>query len=204
MKLTITTPQDNKVHTYCMRCQQESVSMFRASGKALYRCTACKHENPRALIIDPAVTWWTDKSGEYWHKVSGVFVRNGLGQFLFFERTKYPLGLTIPAGHGDVQESELITAKRELYEETGLSVPRRALRRIGTDSVVGDQCRRGSDAHEWHSFMCQLPVGSKPKIDSSEGVRPVWLTLEQAYRKNLTYVTRYVIRKHGRKIQSSS
>ena len=65
-----------------------------------------------ALIIDPAVKWWTDSSRECWHEVAGVFIASPEGKFLFFERTKFPFGLTVPAGHVDRGEMPARTAAR--------------------------------------------------------------------------------------------
>lgn len=194
MKLTFTPPKDRAVHTYCLRCHSESP---RPEQKA-YRCDHCGAVEPRAVIIDPAVTWWLDGTGEYWHEVSGVFVGNGHGEYLFFERTKFPFGLTVPAGHRDVGESPLRTAVRELHEETGITGVR--LSHIATDDVRGDSCRRGSDAHRWHCFAARVASESHVTIDESEGVHPVWLTLDDALHQNPTPVTRYMITRHGRAI----
>ena len=174
----------------------ETVEAIEVDGIHQFYCNNCGCSNLRALIIDPKVTWWTDESGEYWHEAAGVFAAKPDGTFLFFDRTKYPLGLTIPAGHGDIGEQSSITARRELREETGINA--HILTPIASDDVWGDECRRGADVHRWHSFVTKVPQYVQADIPDirDEGVRPVWLTLEQALGCNLTYVTRYVITQH--------
>lgn len=193
MKLTFTPPRDGRSHTYCLRCQGEIDSRKPAAGTP-HRCPACGHGEDRALIIDPTVEWWTAEDDEYWHEVVGVFLGNGRGEYLFFERTRFPYGLTVPAGHRDRGESRRRGASRELREETGIAVSDLAL--LGTDEVVGDQCRRGADAHLWHSFIGRLPEGANVTVDSSEGKAPVWLTPETALSRELTFATRYVLTRH--------
>jgi 8-oxo-dGTP pyrophosphatase MutT (NUDIX family) len=193
MKLTFAPPNDGVAHSYCFYCRQETLQAFEASGIHQFYCYSCHHTNLRALIIDPKVVWWTDDSDEYWHEVAGVFAAKPDGTFLFFDRTKYPLGGTIPAGHSDVGEHSIVTAKRELHEETGINA--NVLTPIATDDVWGDECRRGADVHRWHSFVTKVPQHITADI-RDEGVGPLWLTLDQALACNLTHVTRYVITHH--------
>src|SRR5580765_8483247 len=99
MKLEGPYPNDGKAHSYCLACQAEGPEPVQQQGRTYYACRACGAVQPRLLVIDPAVKWWTDGTGEYWHAAAGVFVREPAGAFLFFRRTKYPFGLTVPAGH---------------------------------------------------------------------------------------------------------
>ena len=193
MRLTFIPPNDGYTHSYCINCKQEAVEVFVANNIHQFYCHNCHQTNLRALIIDPKVSWWTDVSGEYWHEVAGVFTAKPDGTFLFFDRLKYPLGGTIPAGHCDIGEERIVTAQRELREETGIIASR--LTPIAIDDVWGDECRRGADVHRWHSFVAKVPQRTKVKI-GDEGTGPVWLTLEQALLCNLTHVTRYVITHH--------
>lgn len=197
MKLLFTPNVVDVVRTYCIDCQHETVTLVAANT---YHCDTCHRTNPRAIIIDPQVEWWTD-TGEYWHATAGIFVVNELREFLFFDRTKFPFGLTVPAGHVDIGESALSAAHRELGEETQLSVDTDELILIGSDPLVGDGCRRGSDAHRWHSFLVHKPVDQAVVIDASEGHTPVWITLEAALKSPLTFATRQVILRHRRRLE---
>lgn len=192
MKLGFQPPQDNEVHTYCLRCRAESViNNPQAKDRKVYTCMNCGHRDSRALIIDPAVRWWVDKNGEHCHETAGVFLKNPNSQFLFFERVKHPVGLTVPAGHVDVDELALDAGIRETREETGLSLP--SLTHIETCDIQGDECRRGADMHRWHIFAADVPTGARIVIDPKEGLRPVWLSLKEASRHPLTPAVRYII-----------
>lgn len=166
--------------------------------RQMFHCANCQQVNERALIIDPAVRWWLDDTGEYWHEVAGVFLYNPAGEFLFFDRTKSPFGLTVPAGHVDTHEDPATAALRELGEEVGIHVAQSTY--IATADVNGDKCRRGADVHRWHVFAAQMPAYAVVTL-SNEGIRPVWLTLEQALMQNPTFAVWYVITHYGVALQ---
>lgn len=199
MKL-INIPSDAKLHTYCIKCQRESVRSRRRRGLLRYRCGDCGHDAARALIVDPAVKWWLGGDGEYWHETAGVFVKNEKSEFLFFRRTKFPFGLTVPAGHVDAGEAHLKTARRELFEETGLRVPQTAFTHVATANIHGDSCRRGSDTHRWQIYATRLPPRAAVKVNADEGTHPTWLRLDEALKHGLTFATRYAISRYGRDI----
>jgi 8-oxo-dGTP pyrophosphatase MutT (NUDIX family) len=193
MKLDVEPPGDGRSHRYCWGCRAESVEPI--DGRAGFRCAACGSAYPRSLVIDPAVRWWVDASGEYWHESAGVFVRRGDGRYLFFERIFFPQEWTVPAGHVDAGENPRIAAARELVEEVGLSADPGELIPFGTDDVLGDSCWRGSDAHRWHVFCLEVPAATDVQV-LEEGRRPVWLPLERALTQPLTVPVRYLIERY--------
>lgn len=177
---------DGRYHRYCWGCHAETVEPV--TGRAAFACSSCGGEHPRTLVIDPAVSWWVDETGEYWHESAGVFVRHG-DRFLFFERVFFPLRWTIPAGHVDTGEDPRTAAAREVKEEVGLDVPQAALSLLGIADMVGDSCWRGSDAHRWHTFVAEV---SNPGdvVVLEEGWKPMWLTPAEALAKPLTVPVR--------------
>lgn len=187
-------PDDGRRHQYCWGCRAETVTP--QHGAAGFVCGTCGAVHGRTLVVDPAVTWWVDGSGEYWHASAGVFVRRGDGRFLLFERVFFPLQWTVPAGHVDAGEDPRAAARRELEEEVGLSVGLADLVEVGVDDVPGDECWRGSDAHRWHSFLVKVPAGTSVRV-LEEGRRPCWLSLAEALERPLTVPVRALINRYG-------
>ena len=198
-------PGDRKRHDYCIACRAEAVRQVTEDDRDYFDCRECGHRAERRLVMDPAMRWWVAPDGEYWHESAGVFARNPDGTFLFLRRKMFPVGsTTVPSGHVDLADKSLeIAAAREFNEETGLLVD--GLVAVATDDIVGDSCRRGSDAHRWHSFKVGFdpPIGpedltlhSDDPEESDELEEPVWLTLDEALQTKLTYPVRYVIERH--------
>ena len=144
-------------------------------------------------MLDPRVVWWVGPDGEYWHESAGVFVLNGAGRLLLFERTIYPFALTVPSGHVDAGEDPAAAAGRELKEEVGLTAE--ALVPVACEDIMGDSCRRGSDAHRWHAFACRVDAVEVEVVE--EGHRPVWLTVEEALEADLVAPVRHILSRYG-------
>lgn len=124
---------------------------------------------------------------------------NSKNKALFFERTIYPFAFAIPAGHLDTGEDTDTAAKRELQEETGIEVG--SIKLFSEEDVIGDKCRRGADNHKWHLYTTKVENVDTIRIND-EGVKPVWLTLEEALEKKLVYPVQYFIEKYGDKLFS--
>ena len=193
---------DGRRHEYCTGCHVEAVERITEDNETYFDCRACHQRDKRRVVLDPGMKWWVGEDREYWHESSGVFVRNPDGRFLFFRRMIYPVGaLTVPSGHVDTGEEPDDAAARELAEETGIHAP--GIERVACDDIVGDSCRRGSDAHRWHAFLLVLasPLDLADVTVSGEGEEPVLLTLAQARTGQLTYPVRYVIDHHAARLE---
>ena len=182
----------NELAELCIVCGSSSVERIFRTDIGEYRCAACSAVMPRLLILDPELVFWFDGQGTYWHESAGVLVENEAGEILFFERTMYPLALTIPAGHVNRDEDHAETARRETREETGLEID--GLHLVAEDDVHGDACRRGSDDHRWHLYRARIRPGA-PLVLSEEGRSAVWLTREAALEKKLIVPVRYFLEK---------
>lgn len=193
MRIDFLRPIDNAFRTYCLHCRAEAVEWITVDGMKRCLCRSCGEQADRALVIDPEISWWTDEDGEYWHESAGVFVRDPRGRFLFFRRLAFPFALTVPAGHVERGESPDRAAARELREEVGISATR--LRRVTSEPLLGDACRRGSDAHLWHAYLLDVPDASDVTVND-EGTSPVWLTLDDASTHRLTFAVAHIIEAH--------
>jgi 8-oxo-dGTP pyrophosphatase MutT (NUDIX family) len=190
---------DGRYHQYCAACHAETVSReYDEATRTFYRCSTCGVRHERSIVLDPRVVWWVGPDGEYWHESIGVFVFDRAGRLLLFERTIYPFALTVPSGHVDTGEEPAAAASRELKEEVGLTAQR--LVPVACDDILGDSCRRGSDAHRWHAFACRVAADPVEVDVAEEGHRPVWLTVAEALATDLVTPARHMLTRYGSRI----
>lgn len=93
-------------------------------------------------------------------KSVGAIIRNDRGDKLCLYRLKHPIGLALPAGHIDEGESPEEAVKREVYEETGLTVVKYELL---FSETFPNPCGRGYDGHEWFVYHIREYTG-EPKL----------------------------------------
>lgn len=195
MKLKFAPPRDGNVHRYCFNCNQDTAREWVRDDENWFYCDLCTYASPRALVFDDSTKWWTAGDGELWHETAGIFVRDETNSFLFFQRSKFPFALTVPAGHVEIGEAAEKTARRELWEETNV---RASVTPVATEELLHDQCRRGADAHRWHCFKAVVAEDQKAlaATDNTEGYDFVWLSLREAASRHITFATRYMIERY--------
>ncbi len=194
MKINFQLPPKEEYMQCCTKCHSKDIKRIFEGEKTFYYCDNCQEKYSRMIVIDPKIVWWIDTdTKDYWHESVGVFVFNKDNKILFFERVIFPFAFTIPAGHLDTGEEPKTAAIRELSEETGLKIDNISL--FKEEDVIGDKCRRGSDHHHWHLYTAQIDNQTDVTI-CDEGIKPVWLTIEEALTKDLTYPARYFIQKY--------
>lgn len=183
---------------YCPTCFSTSIKRVIIDNLTYYYCKECNKNYPRLIVMDPHIVSWIDsETREYWHESVGIFLFNKDNEALFFERVIYPFAFTIPAGHLDVKEKPKTAVLRELSEEVGIRL--KSVRVFSKEDVVGDECRRGADCHRWHLFVGHLTDTRVLKLND-EGVKPVWLALEETLTKDLIFPVRHFIKKYGSKL----
>lgn len=102
-----------------------------------------------------------------------AFVERG-GRYLVLKRAQEPYrGLwDLPGGFIEAGETPVEAVKREIYEETGLSVD--------APTILGAYSSRYGERGKWTvdvAFFCQAPVGDLQLSDESSGA--AWVTLEE-------------------------
>lgn len=200
MKIMFPVPQDNKRHRYCQKCFSEKVRDVVLKGKIFYRCENCGSTYDRLIDFNPDRVWWVDpKTKEYWHESVGVFAIRDDEKILLIERTIYPYGLTMVAGHLGPNEDPIVGAIRELNEESGINTTNINL--FTEEDILSDPCRGGADCHRWHLYIFRV-VNPYPAIkpDKGEGKNPQWMTLNEALSEDLTYPTKYYLEKYGKSL----
>lgn len=199
MKVTFQIKADGKRHRYCSKCYSEKIRDVSLAGKTYYQCSSCGKKDDRLIDLDPRIVWGIDPvSKDLVHNSVGVIVARDDRKILLFDRTIYPYGHTIPAGHLDVNEKPVEAAKRELKEETDITLTK--LHLLAKDEKIPDKCRKGADYHIWNLYVGHVQNTPFIKVDQSEGQKPVWLTVDEALGKNLTSPVKYFLEKYGEDI----
>lgn len=118
----------------------------------------------------------TSRTGKPMHYSVGAIIRNAYRDILLIDRLKPPLGWAGPAGHVDEYEGTEAAIRREVLEETGLTVVKAKL--ILVKEVDGNTCSRGVDCHYWHLYDCTVTGELLPKLDEVKAARWVpWVEL---------------------------
>ncbi|MFA6250787.1 MAG: NUDIX hydrolase [Candidatus Shapirobacteria bacterium] len=196
MKINFTLPADGARHRFCQNCLSELIEEVTIDGSLLYKCGKCGNSYDRLIDIDPKLRWWVDdQTKEYWHESVGIFVRNRTNQILFMERTIYPYGYTVPAGHLETGEQPESAAKRELEEETGIIA--HELDYYKEIDIHDDPCRRGADSHRWHVYKIAVDNNIKLETDPEEGRNPQWFFVKEVLLKKLTPPVKYLLENYG-------
>ena len=115
-----------KDYAFCLRCHKP----IELTSKQFFPCDGCGKKNAtRALVFRKEAQFMIDIAGSrVYHYSSGgaVFCQFGGEKFrrvLLMRGTTHPVGIySTPAGHWDLKESAQMAAKREIEEETGLSM----------------------------------------------------------------------------------
>jgi len=187
MKFNFPLPTDNKVHIYCITCNTDGTLKTRKNNKTVFVCPN-GHDNERGLHYG-GVKFEIGEDNELLHESIGVFVRNKDRKLLFIDRTEYPFGIAIPAGHIDDGETPEQAAKRELMEETGIKADK--LKLLFSNNIL-DSCSGGSDKHRWHGFGVILEPNQTITINH-EGINPVWLDLKEAAKRPTPPIIQYIL-----------
>jgi ADP-ribose pyrophosphatase YjhB (NUDIX family) len=121
--------------------------------------------------------------------VGAVIERNG--KYLLLDRAIPPYGFAGPAGHVDEGEVPKAALKREVKEETGLSITRAEL--IAHEFLLWDECAMGIRGHEWHLYRCSASGDIKRSKHEAKSVD--WYTKEDIDQLKLSPPWEYWVNK---------
>ena len=107
------------------------------------------------------------KSGDIIHYSVGAIIKND-GKYLIIERKKFPPGFACVAGHVDKGELPEESIKREVNEESGLSV--NSLRPLLEEFVPWNKCSDGIKGHHWYVFECETSGSVKQNTEETKSI----------------------------------
>jgi len=125
------------------------------------------------------------------HTSVGAIIENN-GKYLLLDRSKQPWGFACAAGHIDEGEDPETALKREVKEETGLTVTDYKL--VWEEWVDWDWCSRGITGH--HSYIYQVATSGKVK-GNKESKSIGWYTKEELKKIKLERMWVYWFGKLG-------
>ena len=154
---------NSKAHSFCLSCGEETIKSVIKGGREFYRCTNCRKDFERAIIIRPNDLYDFKSDGTMCHFSVGTIIKRK-EKYLLFRRRKFPFVWVSPAGHLDKGENPKEAAIREVGEETGLTV--KNIKLLFEEELLNDPCRRGVNVHHWRLYICQCTGKLKPSEEA--------------------------------------
>lgn len=119
------------------------------------------------------------KDGGQMHYSVGAIIQQK-GKYLLINRAVPPFGFAGIAGHVDENEEPVEALKREVKEESGLTVRKADL--LAEEEINGNWCSKGIHVHYWYLFKCTATGKITRNIRETKSIK--WYTREEI--KNLT------------------
>jgi 8-oxo-dGTP diphosphatase len=133
------------------------------------------------------------RTGKPMHYSVGAFITDDHGRHLMLDRVKVPFGWACPAGHVDDGEDPETAIRREVFEETGLTVT--AVRLLYAKEVAGNVCSRGITYHHWCVYDCETT--GTPRFDPEEAKGMRWVSPDELPMLTLEPIWKYWFVRHG-------
>jgi|SRR3989338_5794792 len=118
--------------------------------------------------------------GKVMHYSVGALIKKD-NKYLLIDRNVPPYGFGCPAGHIDGDEATEKAIRREVTEETGLTVE--SLKLAANGEVEENVCSKGVTVHFWYIFDCK--VSGELKMNEREAKSIGWYTREEIKRLKL-------------------
>ena len=120
------------------------------------------------------------------HYVSSALIEKN-GKILLINRRLPPFGFAGIGGHVDFGEDALHALRREVREETGLTVTGQKL--LFEKEVAGNRCVMGINTHYWYLFECD--VSGRVRKDSIEEKSIGWYSIDEMKKLKLEPIWKY-------------
>lgn len=129
------------------------------------------------------------KEGKVMHYSVGAVIERK-EKYLLINRANIPYGWAGIAGHIDEGEDPLTALKRELKEESGLTLEKATLL---YEEECKNTCSKGRNIHYWYLYVCQ--VSGKVLRNERETKAIGWYTKEEVKKIKLEPIWKYWLKK---------
>ena len=134
----------------------------------------------------PVAKQGTTQTKKLMHYSVGALIRRG-DKLLLIDRAIEPFGFACAAGHIEQGEDPVTALKREVFEESGLTVTKHKL--IAEEELEWNWCSKRVYGHHWYIFECE--VAGRLAENQRETKSIGWYTEKQIQRLSLEPVWKY-------------
>lgn len=174
----------------CIGCNSQNIQEIVKENRRYIYCEDCKQVYERAIDTTYGRDRVINTEEGVVHECVGALIQKD-GQYLLIKRRAYPFGYGLPAGHVEYNEAIPDALKREVFEETGLTLTN--CETLFEGFVPGSKCRYGADRHIWHYYACDYE-GEAPFLNSeSEAIG--WYSLADIQKLDLIPSAQFIFDK---------
>ena len=131
---------------------------------------------------------------QYPEPTVGALVFNPAGKLLLMKSHKWHNQYVVPGGHIELGETMEAALRREISEETALSV--RDIEFVSLQEFIFDQAFHEEGRHFiFIDFMCQTDAGEDDVVLNDEAQEYVWVSVDEALALPIEPYTRRLLEK---------
>ena len=131
---------------------------------------------------------------QYPEPTVGALVFNPAGKLLLMKSHKWHNQFVVPGGHIELGETMEAALRREISEETALSI--RDIEFVSLQEFIFDQAFHEEGRHFiFIDFMCQTDAGEDDVVLNDEAEEYVWVSVDEALTIPIEPYTRRLLEK---------
>jgi 8-oxo-dGTP pyrophosphatase MutT (NUDIX family) len=173
---------------YCQKCNSDQIDEVTENNQVIYFCSECGKKSDRVVNISDKMIIKKDEQGRLKHASVGVLISKN-EKILLAKRRTFPFAYSIIAGHLDMGETPEEGAKREVFEETGLTLSNLELIFEGD---LENSCRKGANIHEWHLYRAKTEEEAIKTTNEHEFLE--WYNIEEINDLELSFIANYFLK----------